>query len=304
MAGGPPSRDCSDVLFDLQTKRQEEGELEIKNKELCQMFVRLQQRSDELHKEVVKAKMLHLSFDLFFKEEDAGKASDKAERKRKEKLQQELELKRLMVEHGELMDRKQELQHQIQKHSLYWDFMVRVVKMTKYDDVQALTVRLESLLHFRDHLYQRVNEAREQVDQQKKALLILEEQHHVLQLHSNNQLSHLQTKIEKTRSEALKWERKWSHIQETAAKKTLLLGQIKMVTLNLYENTEDMVKGEEDVDMNDTEKQLDKVKMFIQDHKDIVKQHQNPSQRHDGQKKDKIKPKKRIATHCKKECTS
>lgn len=54
-------------------------------------------------------------------------------------------------------------------------------------------------------------------------------------------------------------ERKWNHIQETAAMKTLLLGKIKIVTLNLYEMIDDEVKGEEGVDVNDTETQLDKV---------------------------------------------
>lgn len=54
-------------------------------------------------------------------------------------------------------------------------------------------------------------------------------------------------------------ERKWNYVQETAAKKTLLLGQIKMATLNLYELTGGEVEGEEGVDMNDTETQLDKV---------------------------------------------
>ncbi|XP_044052778.1 coiled-coil domain-containing protein 42 isoform X2 [Siniperca chuatsi] len=170
----------------------------------------------------------------------------------------------------------------------------------KFEDVQLLTGHLESLLHFRDQFYRRESEAQEQADQQRKALLTLEDQHHLLRLHKNNQLSQLQTELEKTRSEAQTWERKWNHIQETAAKKTLLLGQIKMATLNLYEMTEDMIEGEEGVDMNDTEKQLDMVKMFIQDHDDIVRQHQTPSQRHNnGQKREKAK--KRIVT-CIKKC--
>lgn len=56
-----------------------------------------------------------------------------------------------------------------------------------------------------------------------------------------------------------KQESKWNHILETAAKKTLLLVKIKMVTLDLFELTCEHVKGEKDVDINDTEKQLDEV---------------------------------------------
>ncbi|XP_031165106.1 coiled-coil domain-containing protein 42 homolog [Sander lucioperca] len=288
---GGPLRDRSFALFDLQKKRREDEDLDAKQKECKQILESLQQRILELHEEAKKVKELHLSFDKFLKDEDADQAAEKAERERKEVLQLEAELERLKVEYAELM-RKQELQRHVQRHSSYWDFMERVVRMTKFDNVQALSGHLESLLHFRDHLYQRESKAQEQVSQQRKALLTLEDQHHFLRLHKSNQLSQLQTELEKTRSEALIWERKWNHIQETAAKKTLLLGQIKMATLNLYEMTDDILEEEEAVDMNDTEKQLDKVKMFIQDHEDIVKQHQTSSQRHEGQKKDK--PKKYI----------
>lgn len=75
----------------------------------------------------------------------------------------------------------------------------------QFEDVQALTGHLESLLHIRDQLSQRESDAQEQADQQRKALLTLEDQHHLLLLHKNNQLSQLQTKLEKTRSEAEIW---------------------------------------------------------------------------------------------------
>ena len=44
----------------------------------------------------------------------------------------------------------------------------------------------------------------------------------------NNQLAGLQTRLDTAQSGAVKWESKWTHIKNTAAKKTLLLGRIKM----------------------------------------------------------------------------
>lgn len=58
-------------------------------------------------------------------------------------------------------------------------------------------------------------------------------------------------------------ESKWNHILETAAKKTLLLVKIKMVTLNLFELACEHIKLEKDVDINDTEKQLDEVRTLL-----------------------------------------
>ncbi|TNN43260.1 Coiled-coil domain-containing protein 42 [Liparis tanakae] len=184
-----------------------------------------------------------------------------------------------------------------------------IQEQRQFEDVQRLTGHIESLLHFQDDFYKRENQAHGQVEQLKESLLTLEDDHCLLQLQSNHQLSQLQSQIEKMRSEALSWvpgvtaisslaseltpnqmfpehtapvlcetqlfmcsqERQWNHIQETAAQKTLLLGRIKMATFNLYEMTDAMVEGEHTLTMNDTEKQLEKVQMFIRDYEGLVK---------------------------------
>ncbi|KAF3850928.1 hypothetical protein F7725_012700 [Dissostichus mawsoni] len=72
-----------------------------------------------------------------------------------------------------------------------------------------------------------------------------------------------------------------------------------MATLNLYEMTRQDEKADEVVDINDTEKQLDKVKTFIQDSDDMVKQYQTSSQRQDGKKR----VKKSFPSHRKKKAS-
>lgn len=54
-------------------------------------------------------------------------------------------------------------------------------------------------------------------------------------------------------------ESRWAHIQNTAAKKTLLLGTIKMATLNLFQIVSKQLKETTQVSLEDTHKQLDMV---------------------------------------------
>ncbi|XP_019341256.1 coiled-coil domain-containing protein 42 isoform X2 [Alligator mississippiensis] len=64
-------------------------------------------------------------------------------------------------------------------------------------------------------------------------------------------------------------ESRWAHIQNTAAKKTLKLGTIKMATLNLFQSVSKQLKETLSVPVEDTHKQLDMIQQFIQDLSDI-----------------------------------
>ncbi|XP_022613158.1 cilia- and flagella-associated protein 73 [Seriola dumerili] len=278
------------LLFDLQKRRREDEGLTAALEEREQKLESLHQCRDELHKVHQKVQELKSSFDTFLKNEDADRAVEKAEKEREEVLQKTKEIERLKKEKAELIEGSQQLKLDVQSHTIYQDILEQMVKLTKFKDVDLLTDYVESLLRLKDQLSVRERAVQEQVYNMKKELVALNDQHHLLQLQKNNELSQLQTELDDTRSETLLWERKWTQIQETAAKKTLQLGQIKIAILNLFEMTggtsseeeeeeeEGEGEGEDGVDLNDAEKQLDKIMVFIHDYANVVKQHQTPLQ--------------------------
>lgn len=97
--------------------------------------------------------------------------------------------------------------------------------------------------------------------------------------------------MDRAQSATVHWESKWTHIQNTAAKKTLLLGRIKIATHNLYQlvlrhqksnRTEADEEHEEEAEKTDAAReksagvtgagsienatmQLDRIQNFIQD---------------------------------------
>ncbi|CAN9513269.1 unnamed protein product [Ophioblennius macclurei] len=259
--------------------------LQEKLEERTQLMEGLKQQQEDLRRNFEKTLASQRNYDVFLKSDENKKAAQKAVREREEVLQKEVELKRLQREYSEMMEKKQEILRQVQRYTLYQDFMAHVCRITKFKDTDALMEHLDRLLHVKQQLWEKANETQEKVDQQRKAVAMLEDQHNLFVLQRNNELSLLQRKLEKTFSEALKWEKKWNHIEETAAKKTLTLGQIKMATLNLYEMMGAVI-GEEGVNMNDTETQLDQIRMYLEDHIHIMKQLglQRPSNEKKGEK--------------------
>lgn len=79
------------------------------------------------------------------------------------------------------------------------------VFVLQFKEGQLFMVHLENLLHLKSQLCEKEKKAQTQVDQQRKALRKLEDQHHLLKLHTTNQLYQLHKELEKVCSEALTW---------------------------------------------------------------------------------------------------
>ncbi|XP_054629969.1 coiled-coil domain-containing protein 42 like-2 isoform X2 [Dunckerocampus dactyliophorus] len=251
-------RDRNDILMEIMKDRQEQEHLAELLEERKQKLERLEWREDELQKDAKKAKDLLSSINTFPKEQATDENLKKAEKERKEASEKETEVKMLKEEYAQLQHRKQQLLHRMHRDTVYKYFMQQVVKITQCEDEAFLAGHLESLLRIRKQLCEKQTQAEEQVDQQRKTLLTFNREHHLMLLHNSNQLSQLQHKLERAQPEVEHWETMWKHIHDTAAKETLLLGLIKMATLNLYELTGGDVDGEKGVALSDTETQLDK----------------------------------------------
>ncbi|XP_061674450.1 coiled-coil domain-containing protein 42 like-2 [Syngnathoides biaculeatus] len=263
-------RDRTDTLVEIFKDRREQERLAAELEQRVQKLESLRRWEDELLREAKKVEELLSNVNRSPKEQDPN--VEKAEEERKEAGEKELEKKTLEEEHAQLQHRKRELVRRISEDATYCDFMRQVLKITQFEDDASLAGHLESLLGIRERLCEKQRSAEEQVDRRRKELLSFRGRRRAVLLQRGDRLSRLHRSLDAARLEVERWEQKWKHIQDEAAQETLPLGLIKMATLNLYELTGGDAGGEGGVPLSDTRAQLDKIKMFMEDHKDIARQ--------------------------------
>ncbi|XP_072550429.1 coiled-coil domain-containing protein 42 homolog [Salminus brasiliensis] len=252
--------------MDAALRRQKE-EFEVKKESL-------RERRDELKKKEEKLKDSLLNFDKFLKDNDAKRARGlkKAQAERAIVRKREQEVQQLQRHIAALLAKKEQLQARVNRNRIYWSFLDSVLKTSKkFEDIGKLIGRFDTLVCTREQLLKRQSEVESEREKDGVELRRYITERGSALLHYNNTLSQLQTELDTILSQALRWESTWSHIQATAAKETLLLGQIKVVTLNLYHMTGGATSGAEGVNVDDTLEQLDRIQLYIQDRADIVR---------------------------------
>ncbi|KAL2079895.1 hypothetical protein ACEWY4_023688 [Coilia grayii] len=257
-------------------KRQEldhaDASLQSKRNEFEVVREKIRERREKLNKNEEKAKEALLKFDRFIKDNDAKRSRGvkKAELQKAVVAQKEKELEDLKKEYSILLSKRDQLSNRVTRATVYHVFLTTLMKMSKkFEDITHLIGRFDTLLATRDQLLEQGKGAETHAERQHVELRrYVSEQSSVL-LQLNNTLSKLQTELDTILAQACKLENTWNNIQSTAAKETLLLGQVKFGILNLY-HVVGAETGEEDgVQVEDSVNQLEKIHVFIQDLTDI-----------------------------------
>merc|ERR1719228_2928000 len=163
------------------------------------------------------------------------------------------------------MTARSKLQDKLQRHEIFAVFMQKVLDSSEeFSEVREIIDRYNTLVATHLDLLEREQQNQDASEQEKARLVRFTEKKNNQILHYNNQLAQLQTRLDQAQSNAVKWESKWTHIQNTAAKKTLLLGRIKIATHNLYQLVCKHSKGSIQSSDN-TVVQLERIQTFIQD---------------------------------------
>ncbi|XP_013381622.1 coiled-coil domain-containing protein 42 homolog [Lingula anatina] len=256
----------------LLEKRREMAEVEqalAAQKEEFQMKMEsLQQRREELERKEFQLKEALLKFDKFLKENDSkrSRAVKKANDEIDLRKQKEKDIDKLREETSEFAKQREKLQTKLEKHVIFQKYLDKVLETSEeFSEIREVIARYATLTATHEDLLERDQANQEKIEKMRQDLMKYTEDKHNEILGYNNRLSSLQTRLDKAQSAAVKWESKWTHIKNTAAKKTLILGQIKMATHNLFMLVNKHQKQGQTEMTEDTNEQLNKIQTFIQD---------------------------------------
>eukprot|EP00076_Gallus_gallus_P046782 XP_415587.3 coiled-coil domain-containing protein 42 isoform X2 [Gallus gallus] len=193
-------------------------------------------------------------------------ALKKAGKEREMKIQKESELLRAKKELEALKIKHQKLSDRVQNYSIFGTYLEDVVKVSQFEEIQAIIWRYKMLVRMRKALLQADRGLREAKQEAKELSQCAEDD----SLQYNNDLDQLQLRSQQAHRDVLTWESRWADMQKTAAKKTRELGTIKMAILGLFQHVSEQMKRGLNVPVDDSYTQLNVIHQFIQDLMDIL----------------------------------
>ncbi|XP_063098326.1 coiled-coil domain-containing protein 42 isoform X2 [Cavia porcellus] len=221
----------------------------------------LKLRWEELSVKEEQLKAHIQKFEQFIQENDQKRirALKKANKERELKRYHLRDLTKAKQDMVALRLEHQRLSAKLQDYAVFNKYLEKVVENSEFEEIHEVIGRYKTLVSMHHDLMQSAQEGQEKIERAKARLARYMEEKDDEILQHNNELARLQMRFDRARSDVIIWESRWAHIQNTAAKKTLLLGTIKMATLNLYQTVSKQLKEASQVSLEDTHKQLDMV---------------------------------------------
>ncbi|XP_075290592.1 cilia- and flagella-associated protein 73 isoform X5 [Opisthocomus hoazin] len=222
----------------LLLKRQEVAEVEralqSQREEFRQRMERLEQRRQRLGRREEELRDIALKFNAFFKASAARREREDSERARA--AEQDAEAACLRRELEGLLRRRESLARRLRTLRVFSEYLQGVLARSgQFQDVPAMLAHFGALAGARAALARRAAAGREQLAQGRARLQRYRDEAGSEVQRTSAELSQLRARLEAARRDVLQGESHWAHIQHTATQKTLLLGQIKLTVLNLFQ---------------------------------------------------------------------
>ena len=226
----------------------------------------LADREDALKKEMLR-------YEKFFRENNfkRHRGERKTMEEREHQAKKDTEIVLLQEELKELEERKDEMQKAVNNNSKFRDFLLKASAYDPdYEEINDLLSRCDVLWATQRDLLEREQRDIQILDQETLSLIASSEHLSTNVLRLNNLISELHLRYEHAQSNVAAWENNWTRIKNTAAKKTLMLGQVKMAIHNLYQlceryHKERALEHEEIVEYTEPGDQMNTVAELMQD---------------------------------------
>ncbi|NXI79839.1 CCD42 protein, partial [Rhipidura dahli] len=260
------------VLLKRREVVEVEQELQNRREEFQQRMQRLAQRRQQLARRERQHRDAILKFDSFLKAVAARRerALRRAGEERARAAAERAEAARLQRELAGLLRHRERLARRLQSLRPFGDYLRDVLaRMGQFQDVPAMLVHVGVLAGVRAALAREAEAGQERLARDRAELQRYRQDTSTELQGTKDELAWLHTHLEAAHQDALQWESCWTHIQNTATQKTLLLVQIKLAVLNLFQLTTAQLRIPTDRAQEDTKAQLDMVLLCMRGLADI-----------------------------------
>ncbi|ORX60920.1 hypothetical protein BCR36DRAFT_407918 [Piromyces finnis] len=253
----------------LLEKRREtieiENGLQLQKQDFATKMELLVNRREELAKRQKNLRDKKIKFEKYLKENDAkrlrAEKKKSEEKKLKEAKQKQIETYKRIL--NDLLIEKGNQLKQMELNIIYQKYFESILENeTEFLEPNDIISRYDTLKATNTDLIMKLRVTQDKIEETQLLFSRNSEEQNNIILNYNNDIAKLQSKLEEYQQRTAKWQSEWDKILNTATEKSLLLGQTKMATNNLFNlvrmNLDNRVRY-----TSDTNAQLDKIQQFI-----------------------------------------